>query len=63
MNQSLINELRAHDIKIRQEIAKVDEVRRETDDPTAMFLTYARLLSARADCLNGIAVLVASNKR
>lgn len=61
MNQSLINELRALEVQIRQQLNKLEE------RPGAYDLTYylekTKLLAARANVLNGIAVLVAANKR
>jgi hypothetical protein len=63
MNQSLINELRALSIKIQIEMNAIEKDREAYDDPMRSFGVYAGLLNAKSHCLNGIAVLVAANKR
>lgn len=63
MNQSLINELRALDVKIRVELNKLGEFEDANDASWATRNLRAELLAADANCLNGIAVLVAANKR
>lgn len=63
MNQSLVNELRAECNHNAVEIAKIVKIREERNDPTAMAWEYAIHRQAKASCLQGIAALVAADKR
>lgn len=63
MNQSLINELRACEIKIRMHIKTVEGHKEDPMYPLDDTQVYANLLLAQSNCLNGIATLVAGKAR
>lgn len=64
MNQALINELRARERDVAAEIFKLRELYKDEGDlPAHRSLELSNLLQAQASLLNGIAILVAANKR
>jgi len=60
MNQSLINELRALDLRITKQIHMLDA---HWSENPVNYKEATKLLLAKSNCLNGIAVLVAAKKR